>query len=361
MKRSTSLLSPRFEDNKKSWIPQSRSTIKTINKITDIIKNDDSAQISHKNCPLCGSNVSTIISQKDRYGLPLDTQICSQCGLVYSSKYFSPKFAADFYNKYSIAFKTINKTPDELFLQRTHQTAYCWSRFNYVKNTLGDNFDKINSVVEIGCCDGANLFPFFKNGKNVQGCDFDEQRLIEGRRAGLKLFSGDYSTLLKNGVKADLIILSHVVEHFGELFNPIKQLKEILSPGGYIYIEVPGLKGCNRKTSQFINIDGYPSSNDLLPYLQLEHNYCFDLTTLKATVEKCGYEMISGDEIVRSIFISKNNECDSEKSIINFKNRGAEVYNYLMDVESDYCSENPWYKRKLRSLYYWLKLHLKNK
>lgn len=358
IKKSVSLLSSRFEDNQKSWIPQPKSAVSTILELSRFLKSSKDAQIVHEQCPLCGGTDATIIAQKDRYGLPLDSQVCQKCGLLFSGKYFSPEFAADYYNHYSIAFKSVEKSPDELFRLRTAPDGYCWSRYNYVRKELGDAFDQIQTVIEVGCCDGANLYPYFKEGKKVHGCDFDEKRLKVGKKAGMDLHAGDFSALLEQGVKADLVILSHVIEHFGDLFHPIREIQKLLAPGGFLYVEVPGLLGCNRTRSQAISVDGYHSSNDFLPYLQLEHNYCFELKTLQAVVEKCGYKMLGGDEIVRSLFvIADPAETEVEKESVN---RGEEVIQYLKQVEENYQQENPWYRQKLRTLYYWLKLHLKN-
>ena len=137
-----------------------------------------------------------------------------------------------------------------------------------------DEVTSIKTVFEIGCGDGCNLLPFYFAGKDVCGCDFDERCLDMGRGYGLNLLLGDISVLEAQKKTADLIILSHVLEHFIDLNKALSRLRNLLSEGGYIYIEVPGIFNCARTRKKSISEDGYSSTNNFLAYLQCTHNYC---------------------------------------------------------------------------------------
>ena len=75
------------------------------------------------------------------------------------------------------------------------------------------------------------------------------------------------------------------------------QIKERLNLNGILYIEVPGV--LNLK-------ENYRS--DLNRYFQNAHTYNFTLKTLSNILHKHGFELISGNEKVESIYkISSNN------------------------------------------------------
>ena len=101
---------------------------------------------------------------------------------LFSSKYFSADFAEDYYANYADEFKSLNQSPKEMFERRTAPKAYTWIRKNYIKEYLGNNYKKLQTVIEVGCNDGCNLYPYHLDGKKVAGCDFDEQRNDKRKR-----------------------------------------------------------------------------------------------------------------------------------------------------------------------------------
>ena len=196
MKRNIQLLSNRFINDNKPCIAQSREVRLITNKVAAMIRDKGSLiRITHEQCPFCNGDKVTVIAQKDRYGLPMDTQICETCELVFSSKYFSADFVEDYYANYADKFKSLNQSPKEMFERRTAPKAYTWIRQNYIKEYLGNNYKKLQIVIEVGCNDGCNLYPYHLDGKKVVGCDFDEQRMETGRAAGLTILSGGIDVL----------------------------------------------------------------------------------------------------------------------------------------------------------------------
>ncbi|MFH2033710.1 MAG: class I SAM-dependent methyltransferase [Candidatus Margulisiibacteriota bacterium] len=309
-------------------------------------------RLERKQCPLCSARHFMAVAQKDRQGLPLETLICEACGLVFSGSYFSQKSAAEYYGKYCNVSKNGGRSAEEMFKSRTHPEAYCWLRHKWIKEKLGKDLSKINTVVEIGCNDGCNLLPFHEDGKTVVGCDFDENRMGPGRKLGMTLLVGDIKSILETGVKADLIILSHVMEHLTDIDLFLQQLKQVLAPGGVVYIEVPGLKYWNRPLKDTITDNWIKSGNDLLGYLQLEHNYCFEWATLELFLRRNGYLPVAHDEFVRSLSKLDNR---AKIDIILPRSQGEEVFKYLAAVENDRLRNTPIYKLIGRKVKKWIK------
>jgi hypothetical protein len=93
-----------------------------------------------------------------------------------------------------------------------------------------------------------------------------------------------------------------VLEHFIDVDSELRQIRKILREGGYVYVEVPGIMNMNRPRAQALSEDGFRSTNDFLGYLQFQHNYHFELNTLRHFFERHGFEFLSGDEWIRAIF-----------------------------------------------------------
>src|SRR5688500_15896945 len=96
-----SLISDRFSLATKQELPQlSRKQL----EYRDKVKRDLQAgfKLVPNPCPcLLGSDDSDIIiSEKDRYELPLQSVLCLQCGTIRIDPYLDPQSLSDFYKNY---------------------------------------------------------------------------------------------------------------------------------------------------------------------------------------------------------------------------------------------------------------------
>jgi SAM-dependent methyltransferase len=89
-----------------------------------------------------------------------------------------------------------------------------------------------------------------------------------GRSSGLDLRQGWIEDISERGF--DLIMLSHVVEHFPDPVGTVKGLIPLLAPGGSFFIEVP-------------NADHF-----ILNSLQTAHTYYFSPRTLRRYMGEAG-------------------------------------------------------------------------
>ena len=278
---------------------------------------------SHDSCPGCGTNGASLISEVDRVGFPCNTVVCNQCDLV-----FNDSFISDPVEYYESTFGKLRwKNPEDNFLNRIAPEAYIWKRFAYVSSALGKNFRTIKSVMEVGCGDGCNLYPYHLIGLNVKGFDYSEEFLEVGRKRGMSLIKGDFSSSKQ---QFDLILLVHSFEHMLDLDKVVRNVHNLLKDKGFVYVEVPGLRNLNRKQADSKNIGRLSSSNNFLNYLQFQHNYHFDLNHLMEFWERNGFKMIQGDEWVRALF--------RKGKVENNINRKNDILSYLKSVEKDFLS-----------------------
>ncbi|WP_186429890.1 methyltransferase domain-containing protein [Clostridium sp. BSD9I1] len=271
---------------------------------------------------ICGSNNFEVLSEKDRFGLNFTACICRNCGLITTSPRIKNEYLDHFYeNEYqglTFGFKIDNK--------KVYQTDK--SLMKYRLNFLKEHLNKhINSIIEIGCGTGHNLVCIrnflAENGVkcNVYGCDYSMECILTGKNVfNLDIYQGNSKVLIEKGLKADLIILSHVFEHFTQPLEEIKIIKELLNENGLIYIEVPGIKNL-KETGMY--------EYDMLKYLTLAHMYNFSLGTLENIMKIAGFKLVNGDEFVHSIFA-----LNLESNKIVLKNYYEDINNNLKELEN---------------------------
>lgn len=261
----------------------------------------------HEACPLCGSTSGILVSEVDRIGFVCGTIVCSYCHLVFNDSYISNP--QHFYSRDWAPERWRN--PTDSFLKRTSCDSYSWKRMAFVAKCLGNEFQHLETVVEIGCGDGCNLFPYHLIGKQVTGFDFDGRYLAPGREHGMNLIEGEIADA-DTSRTFNLALVIHSLEHMLDLDASIREISKLLTVGGYVYVEVPGIRNWNRPISNPAINMGLRSSCNVLSYLQFQHNYHFDLAHLKYIWERNGFEMIKGDEWVRCIFKKNDSFCGGE-------------------------------------------------
>ncbi len=96
-----------------------------------------------------------------------------------------------------------------------------------------------------------------------------------------------------NDSSVDVLVLSHVLEHFSDLSMWLKKISRLLKNSGIMYVEVPGLE-------YLPNNPDYCFS--LRQYFLFAHIYCFTLRSLSSTLSRYGFRLLHGDEEIRSVF-----------------------------------------------------------
>jgi SAM-dependent methyltransferase len=94
------------------------------------------------------------------------------------------------------------------------------------------NAGKLN-ILDYGGASGNILIPFLNQGHNCHLIDYAQNIL-----PGIKKIGNDINNF-KSDRKYDLIICSHVLEHVADIPFLMEKLRELLSPDGIIYAEVP--------------------------------------------------------------------------------------------------------------------------
>ena len=310
------MLAERYRDDGRATLSLNGLQVKTKESIQQKIK-EGIYIFESVPCGICDGEDFELLSQKDRYGLYVSAVVCKSCGLIQLNPRMNWESYSEFYkDDYRKLYEGESLPTDEFFVSQYIKGKNIYSYLH--NNGIIKEPNSRLSVLEIGCGAGGILQYFKDNGCRVKGIDLGEEYIEFGReKYGLDLSVG---TLLATSLEfePDIIIYSHVLEHILSVSEELKNIKEKLSSQGVIYIEVPGVKNLFKSYEM-----------NFLLYLQNAHVYYFSLATLKRLMGHNDFEMVSGDENIRSVFRRKPQTALEQDS----ENDYPSVVEYLQELE----------------------------
>ncbi len=282
-------------------------------------------------CPTCKSEVNeTIINY---YNVPMfqnliirnkcdseaniicdiNMAFCDTCGFVFNTSFDDQKL------RYSQCY---DNTQDNSPSFKTH-----------IRDVLGfisSNVDlKGKTILEIGCGKGE----FLKELSNNYDCvcyGFDPSYTGEESKNQERLnYTKSYFTL-DYGIKADIIILRHVIEHLSNPLNMMEIIKLSLNKNGILYIETPDFN--------------WIVKNNIIFDFTYEHCSYFNRNSLESLVSLVGmkvksFELKFQDQYMCTLIVPKteNNELSLiKKRMIDFdenKNiKVKEIQNFIKNL-----------------------------
>jgi SAM-dependent methyltransferase len=221
------------------------------------------------NSPCCCGGVGddVCIAQIDRYGLPLNSVLCLQCGTVRTDPYLDDASLDEFYSRHYQHLYGRNKNLPQLFdYQRVHYGDRIAAL--YASQLTADS-----AVLEVGCGTGGATLAFAHRGCFVAGCDFSPELVSYGSSLGIgNLWIGPVDAAPAQADRQyNLVYLFHVLEHVQKPAHLLAQLRDRLTPYGRILAVVPDL----------FRIDVHRNpAGDALKFLHIAHKYNFSVEGL---------------------------------------------------------------------------------
>lgn len=281
---------------------------------------DGHIQFEHIDQCLCGGKELTQISAKEGFGFDIGAFLCRSCGLLITSPALTADSLPLYYKKFHHdLWYGEAQSKNRGVVGRGHKIYNMVMPFLPQKSKM--------SVLDVGGGNGSVLQEFIQASAAVgipaygTLLDYSPDILDIFKNDDLiKPIIGDLQILNSTQSKFDVIILSHVVEHFKNPLSELKRLIPHLKDKAIVYVEVPGIFSI-----QPLN----PAANDLLPWIVFCHLYHFNLISLANLMSHAGFKLVYGNEQVESIFRfdAKHPETfDASKNAI-------EVLSVLKDLE----------------------------
>lgn len=253
-------------------------------------------------CKVCSSNHYKKIGEiKNIWKEYKGVYQCDECSLYFIDSPTDEEINSLYKNEYH------NNIKNKLFETAKSKMRYArsLSQFNFIKQTIDL---KNKDICEIGAFDGLLLSLFKKNNNNVFGYELnDDARVYAKKKYDIDL----KENFLESKSRYDIIILSHVIEHFREPKEILIKIKSMLKENGFIYIEVPN--------SPMPNECSY---NMLMRYLNTEHIVNFNMDNLIKFAESADLKIVRSEYNNYNISIDNENLRISllEGSLPNFSN-----------------------------------------
>jgi len=231
-----------------------------------------SIDVHHPPCDLCGSYNFEALARRDRRGRPLRTVVCRECGLVRHWRVPSEQELARFYGlEYRQQYHG-EERPSPRRVMRA------WQKAEGIFNMISPHLKAGETVFEVGAGIGCTVKYFERRGFDASGIEPHrgfQTYATEQLRARVQhqdLFH------FRPAEKYQTVLLVHVIEHFRSARQALLQIRQLIAPGGKLYVECPDLAAQFRwRTGMF----------------HYAHIHNFTRTTLGALAESCGYDIVT--------------------------------------------------------------------
>ena len=279
---------------------------------------------------LCENDNDILLSQTDRHGVEFPTVVCKECGLIRAMNYLSDENTKDFYKNYyrpgkdSISINYGKNDPENFFNENFKNSKF---RFDLISSKI----KKIHNqkILDLGGGIGAVLNHFSDNNE-LYLADYFEPYLNFAKSKGINVIKGGLDEI---NFKPDIIILSHVIEHWSNFREEIQKLIKIQKIGETInYIEFPGIDSLKLGRR----------SGDIIGDIHIPHVYYFTSYVFENLMNRYGFEKLYIDSEIKSLFIYTGRK-------LNLTNNYEKVFKDILLAEK---------KRKIQCIKNFLKLFI---
>lgn len=228
-------------------------------------------------CIVCGTPVADSRRVRASDSFPQSDWVeCKRCGLLYLLPMPTDEEIASLYEGGFWDAPGQMITDQWLTAFRYRARSQC----AYLRTYGGLRLGRGTSVLEIGSGGGVLLAECARRGCTVLGIEPDPALAEWGSaRFGVAVQTDMADHFLTECAEDqfDVVIFSHVFEHLPRLDATLGAVRRVLRSGGVFFVEVPNSQEQHRR-----------GATTCLP-----HTYGFTGATLRALLEKCGYEVVS--------------------------------------------------------------------
>jgi SAM-dependent methyltransferase len=242
-------------------------------------------------CNLCGRETFSPVLSDPETGF--SQGFCQSCGLIYVNPRLDGPSRARFYETYGQKYpETFLLDPKNPYLQIARARAAFFAGF------LRRLSEKPRTLLEVGSSYGFFLRELDKRNVGIQtyGLDPSSTEVEFARRVNRlsNVRTGVVEDLRGGKERFDVVALFHVLEHLGDPMTTLHNLSDSLRDGGLLWIEVPDAAELKGDVIEFQH------------FISCQHLYEFSQTTLKALLERAGFEEVLHEKAPLGFFLESN-------------------------------------------------------
>jgi SAM-dependent methyltransferase len=201
---------------------------------------------------------------------------CARCGLGWNRLMMTDDELAGFYAGYTK--KVGSEEEDDLLFGTTEADVETLtaSQARFVAEHVTAASGR---VLDIGCGKGSFLKSFQAARAGWQYVGIEPSRdeaALARRNAAFEIHEGMFGTVPLEKNSFDLVAIMHVLEHVSRPVEVVRQMAEVIKPGGVLFVEVPNTLDLN----MFYDV------------LLFEHLYHFQPATLAWLLQREGFDVV---------------------------------------------------------------------
>ena len=230
-------------------------------------------------CPICKSPVSSVITNKLRFGREADVRRCGHCDLIFLDQ-SSFELPVDFYESqyhqtYLTHVEPAALDPRQYYEKMLKSTRPWADRINQMLSGK-------ETVLDFGCSTGHLMTSIQGQAAKVYGHELNTKEIeFCCKQLGLDVANRDPFERFEEGM-FDYIIMIYVLEHISEPMELLTELKNLLKPNGKLIILVPNA------ADALLNFYDIPDFAQF--YFCLEHFYYFTPSTIERVFKSSGLQ-----------------------------------------------------------------------
>ena len=232
-----------------------------------------------RQCPLCDGAVHSEISRRMQHQLNLTTVVCENCSFVFTNPLPAREVYEKFYvEAYASYYGHIAAKPEGPRLQK--EPTAVTERFQEIeKHSVLPG----RRLLEVGPGNGLFLYWARRRGFDVLAVEPSPEFCTVLKKMGVACIEGNLNQVDASSVgKFDVIVMSHVLEHFYSPSEALSMVWALLRENGLLVVEVPNI------LKPFRSLDSY--------FLRYVHPSNFSPQTLRLMLNAHGFNVRWMDE-----------------------------------------------------------------
>ena len=238
-------------------------------------------------CPICQDPPAPRPIFKKKQGI--DILSCPQCGVYYASPRFDEPSLLKIYENEAFTDMSVYDSWSYETWQQGRSRSWINSNLKtqLVKLYLNDG----DTILDVGCATGEFVAVARNNDLAAEGIDTSKMLINIGQTV-LKVPVQQVDVKdFQPAHKFKAVLIWDVLEH---VFNPVEMLErcgEFLEPGGFLFAQVPNLRGISNRLKSFMCRAGL-NQKDFGHFGFPFHLYFFDKRSLTRLVNVAGFDAV---------------------------------------------------------------------